>query len=83
MHLKQYLDNNGIQYKVFAKKIGISLFTMQALLHKRRYPKYELALKIGYETSGAVNLYDWSLNEKVNDNPPKKTKKKSKYKINK
>ena len=55
MDLKEYLDSNGIRYKFFAEKLGISHSYMSRLMHKKIVPSPALALKIEELTQGKVS----------------------------
>ena len=54
MTLKDYLEESGITREKFAKKVGVSRQTIQAILAKRWGPGLSLAFAIEKATGGMV-----------------------------
>lgn len=59
MKLREYLDSEGIQYKKFAVKIGISEPTIHKLLKEDADPSLSTMLLIQKLTRGNVKISDW------------------------
>ena len=68
MRLKEYLDMNGIKYKYFAKKLGISSATIFSIMKNNRDLRLETAWKIVIETSGQVSYEDLLKKKKKSKN---------------
>jgi plasmid maintenance system antidote protein VapI len=56
MYLEEYLKNNGIEKKEFAKQLDIHPNYLYMILKRIRRPGPKLALKIETLTSGVVGL---------------------------
>jgi DNA-binding XRE family transcriptional regulator len=58
MELDYYLWKNKLSHKSFAKKVGIAPHSLSVIVNKKRTPLLTNAIKIHYETAGAVSLYE-------------------------
>lgn len=58
MELREYLEINGIKQRSFAKKIGISEFTLHHILNRNKDIMLSTALAIEKETKGKVKCKD-------------------------
>lgn len=58
MELDYYLWKKKILHKDFAKNVGIATHTLSVLVNKKSSPTLFTALKIYFETEGAVSLFE-------------------------
>lgn len=79
LKLKRYLNSEGIQANVFARKIGFSPSYIYKILTQGMLPNLTAAIRIEEQTRGHISVYDWDIKpkEKKNKNSKKKTEKQS------
>ena len=58
MNLESYLNEQNIQKKDFAKRIGVSNTYISLVIHKKRNPSIRVARSIIKETKGSVAATD-------------------------
>lgn len=58
MNVREYLYKAKISQTAFAKKIGVSLFWMNQIYHRKKTPSLSNALKIVKETNTEVDFLD-------------------------
>lgn len=62
MKLVEYLKNEGVTQKHFAKKVGIGQNALNSILLNKSTPSLKTAWSIEKATNGQVTLYDWVKN---------------------
>ena len=80
--LRKYLDTEGINANVFARKIGFSPSYIYKIMNIGMLPNLTAAIRIEEQTRGYVSVYDWDIEpqEKKQKNSKKKTKKQAEAK---
>ncbi len=59
MKLSEYIEENGLIKKFFAKKIGITEVTLRCWLSGKSLPNVKHALEIEKFTKGKIRCSDW------------------------
>lgn len=68
----EWMKNNDKKQRGVAEKLGVSTSTMHDILRKGQMPSLKLAYEIEQYTKGAITVYDWLDDQKININGPKK-----------
>jgi transcriptional regulator with XRE-family HTH domain len=74
MQLRQYLDENGIIHRFFAKKIGASPYMISEWMSGKTTPALETIDLIEKETKGKVTFRDWIIAKKNKKQPKEQSK---------
>ncbi len=75
MNLKEYLDREGIMYKRFAERIGISQTHLRDIFSGKYLPSLTVAHQIEKCTHGTITMLSWVEDECGDAKQKKKTNK--------
>lgn len=75
--LREYLVKEGINFKHFATRIGISYPTINNILRNHSFPHIKVAGKIEEHTYGKIKITDWLTHETISLKGKRKSNAKS------